>query len=152
MVSNTKVIWPNSLPVIPDSEAGTLPQTHKHTQTFRWNTLTDIFTLITEKHRNFTCFLRLSQLPWQRHTLTWSQEHAAWGWDSRYPNCSLHCERGPLQPPILTNDRHDALTLHLVYCGLRISAQVHDDVWCTVQNWEASACMWTVKDRKRKSI
>lgn len=30
MVSNTNVIWPNSLLVIPESEAGTLQQTHKH--------------------------------------------------------------------------------------------------------------------------
>ena len=29
--------------------------------------------------------------------------------------------------------------LHLVYCGLRTAAQVHDDVWCVVQNWEASS-------------
>lgn len=38
MVSSTKVIRPNSLPVIPEREAGTLPQKHTQRQRFSWHT------------------------------------------------------------------------------------------------------------------
>lgn len=112
MVSNTKVIRPNSPPVIPESEAGTLPWHKKNlsVQTLNviWNTRHLVWcwflpsVTCSPKYKNLKLWLNNHGC---YENLTWSRARVGWGWDSHYLNCLPRCECGPLPPPILMSNR-----------------------------------------------